>query len=82
MTNKELNAKVEETLRPQDMTPVPDESLSLSRFLKFIEPKKDGTNEIYEHTLNRFTLRITVGRSVTAGTKVVKPVVESAVLQA
>ncbi|MBD5357700.1 MAG: hypothetical protein HDR88_11965 [Bacteroides sp.] len=52
LSSKELKATVEATLHPEETT-LPDKSLFLPRFLKFIELKKESTKEIYEHTLNR-----------------------------
>ena len=52
LSSKELKAKVEDTLHPTEKQQT-DEALFLPRFKKFIEPKKESTKEIYEHTLNR-----------------------------
>lgn len=52
LSSKELKVKVDESLHPTE-NQQPNESLFLPRFKKFIEPKKDSTKEVYEHTLNR-----------------------------
>ena len=52
LSSKELKAMIEDTLHPTKKQQT-DESLFLPRFKKFVEPKKESTKEVYEHTLNR-----------------------------
>lgn len=52
LSSKDLKAKVEATLHPDEIQAI-DEALFLPRFMKFIEPKKESTKEVYEHMLNR-----------------------------
>lgn len=49
-------------LKPETKKQKEDESLFITRFLKFIEPKKVSTKETYMHTLNR--IRAFIGDAV------------------
>ena len=66
LSSKELKATVEATLHPE-ATKFPDESLFLPRFRKFIDPKKESTKEVYEHTLNR--IRAYIGEDALSALK-------------
>ncbi len=53
MTANDIKRYAEELLHPTTKEPEIDASLFLPRFRTFVEPKKESTKEVYEHTLNR-----------------------------
>lgn len=62
MSASEIRDYVMAELNPESKKQKEDETLFITRFLKFVEPKKESTKETYMHTLNR--VRAFIGDAV------------------